>query len=144
MDRYACPWFRFGPLKHKPGHQFDSLVDVSFRSSDSMPLRTRDRILGPLCVICAINMSAMAWRISSTGCHKFIMCSWEWWKKVGTCCWERWQNDGTMTRHAKYQCIEQIMGNHYELRGVCHSTNTHRLMSVGCTYAHKKTVQTNN
>ena len=45
---------------------------ASFGSSDSSPLRTRDRFLGPLGVISAIEMSAMAWRISSTRCHKIL------------------------------------------------------------------------
>ena len=46
---------------------------ASFGSSDSSPLRTRDSFLGPLGVICAIEMSAMVWWISSTWCHKLIM-----------------------------------------------------------------------
>ena len=45
---------------------------ASFGSSDSSPLRTRDSFLGPLGVISVIEMSAMAWRISSTRCHKSL------------------------------------------------------------------------
>jgi hypothetical protein len=35
-------------------------------------LRTRDSFLGPLGVISVIEMSAMAWQISSTRCHKSL------------------------------------------------------------------------
>ena len=59
-------------LSPKSTHLVTNSMAASFGSLDSTPLRMRDRFLGPLGVICAIEMSAMAWWISSTWCHKLI------------------------------------------------------------------------
>ena len=59
-------------LSPKSTHLVTNSMAVSFGLLDSTPLRLRDRFLGPLGVISAIEMSAMAWRISSTRCHKIL------------------------------------------------------------------------
>ena len=59
-------------LSSKSTHLVTNSMAASFGSLDLTPLRLQDRFLGPLGVICAIEMSAMAWWISSTWCHKLI------------------------------------------------------------------------
>jgi hypothetical protein len=51
---------------------FTNSMAASFGLLDLTPLRMLDRFLGPLGLTCAIEMSAMAWRISSTWCHKIL------------------------------------------------------------------------
>jgi hypothetical protein len=59
-------------LSPQSTHLVTNSMAASFGSLDSTLLRLRDCFLGPLGVICAIKMSAMAWWISSTWCHKLI------------------------------------------------------------------------
>jgi hypothetical protein len=83
-------------LSPKSIHLVTNSMAVSFGSLDSTPLRlVRDRFLGPLGVICAIEMSAMAWWISSTWCHKLIM------HLRG--CWKKKNNLGTVPAGEKYE-----------------------------------------
>ncbi len=54
-----------------PGLGFRS-TSLGLSESTPLTLMMQDRFLGPLGIICAIKISAMAWRISSTRCHTIL------------------------------------------------------------------------